>query len=115
MSSREVAATPLARKSSLPASSRSARRCSAGLVRAPRPDDGHADGRVVGAPRIGDAESGAAAAAFTPLTSVISGGLAFIAGALILARLLPAFRRQTAPATHPDPAPAAESGCADAV
>ena len=70
---------------------------------------------VVGAPRIGDAESGAVAAAFTPLTSVISGGLACIAGALILARLLPAFRRQTAPATHPDPAPAAESGCADAV
>ena len=64
---------------------------------------------VAGAPRIGDAESGAVAAAFTPLTSVVSGGLACIAGALILARLLPAFRRQTAPATHPDPAPAAES------
>jgi hypothetical protein len=64
---------------------------------------------VVGAPRIGDAESGAVAAAFTPLTSVVSGGLACIAGALILARLLPAFRDQTAPATHPDPAPAAES------
>jgi MFS family permease len=64
---------------------------------------------VVGAPRIGDAESGAVAAAFTPLTSVVSGGLACIAGALILARLLPAFRDQTAPATHPDLAPAAES------
>src|SRR6204780_4615363 len=64
---------------------------------------------VAGAPRIGDAESGAVAAAFTPLTSVVSGGLACIAGALILARLLPAFRRQTAPATHPDPAPTAES------
>src|ERR1700722_5530475 len=64
---------------------------------------------VAGAPRIGDAESGAVAAAFTPLTSVVSGGLACIAGALILARLLPAFRRQTAPATHPDPAPAAAS------
>jgi MFS family permease len=64
---------------------------------------------VVGAPRIGDAESGAVAAAFTPLTSVVSGGLACIAGALILARLLPAFRDQTAPASHPDPAPAAES------
>jgi MFS family permease len=64
---------------------------------------------VAGAPRIGDAESGAVAAAFTPLTSVVSGGLACIAGALILARLLPAFRRQTASATHPAPAPAAES------
>jgi MFS family permease len=64
---------------------------------------------VAGAPRIGDAESGAVAAAFTPLTSVVSGGLACIAGALILARLLPAFRHQTALATHPDPAPAAET------
>ena len=62
---------------------------------------------VVGAPRIGDAETGAVAAAFTPLTSVVSGGLACIAGALILARLLPAFRHQTAPAAHPDPALAA--------
>jgi MFS family permease len=65
---------------------------------------------VAGAPRIGDAESGAVAAAFTPLTSVVSGGLACIAGALILARLLPAFRRQTAPDNHPAPVPAAESG-----
>ena len=64
---------------------------------------------VAGAPRIGDAESGAVAIAFTPLTSVVSGGLACIAGALILARLLPAFRRQVVPATHPDPAPAAQS------
>jgi hypothetical protein len=65
---------------------------------------------VAGAPRIGDAESGAVAVAFTPLTSVVSGGLACIAGALILARLLPAFRRQEAPATPDDaaPAPAAE-------
>jgi predicted MFS family arabinose efflux permease len=63
---------------------------------------------VAGAPRIGDAETGAVASAFTPLTSVVSGGLACIAGALILARLLPAFRRQTAPATDPDPVPVAE-------
>ena len=69
---------------------------------------------VVGAPRIGDAETGAVAAAFTPLTSVVSGGLACIAGALVLARLLPAFRRQTAPVSHPDPAPAAESPRTDA-
>ena len=64
---------------------------------------------VAGAPQIGNAESGAVAAAFTPLTSVVSGGLACIVGALILARALPAFRRQVVPATHPDPAPAAQS------
>jgi hypothetical protein len=38
-------------------------------------------------------------------------GLACMAGALILACLLPAFRRQTTPAPDPDPAPAAESAC----
>ena len=63
---------------------------------------------VTGGPRIGDAETGAVATAFSPVTSVISGGLACMAGALILARLLPAFRRQAAPAAHPDPVPAAE-------
>jgi MFS family permease len=49
---------------------------------------------VVGAPRIGDAETGGVAAAFGSATSVVSGGLACIAGALILARLLPEFTRQ---------------------
>jgi MFS family permease len=49
---------------------------------------------VTGGPRIGDVEAGAVAAAFSPVTSVISGGLACIGGALLLARLLPAFRRQ---------------------
>jgi MFS family permease len=57
---------------------------------------------VTGGPRIGDAETGAVAAAFSPVTSVISGGLACMAGALILARLLPAFRRQQAPAAADD-------------
>jgi hypothetical protein len=52
---------------------------------------------VTGGPRVGDAETGAVAAAFGPVTSVVSGGLACVAGALILARLLPAFRRQEAP------------------
>jgi predicted MFS family arabinose efflux permease len=66
---------------------------------------------VVGAPRIGDTETGVVAAAFGPVTSVISGGLACMAGALLLARLLPAFRRHEAPAS-PDgaaPAPATEA------
>jgi predicted MFS family arabinose efflux permease len=53
---------------------------------------------VTGGPRIGDAESGAVAAAFSPVTSVITGGLACIGGALLLARLLPAFGRQEATA-----------------
>jgi hypothetical protein len=53
---------------------------------------------VTGGPRIGDTESGIVATAFGPATSVISGGLACLAGALILARLLPAFARQETPA-----------------
>src|SRR5215468_3014663 len=61
---------------------------------------------VTGGPRIGDAESGAVAAAFSPVTSVISGGLACIGGALLLARLLPAFRSQKMPAAPPDAQPA---------
>ena len=51
---------------------------------------------VAGGPRVGDFEAGAVAAAFGDTTSVVSGGLACIAGALILARLLPGFRRQRA-------------------
>ena len=49
---------------------------------------------VTGGPRIGDLESGAVAAAFGDTVSVVSGGLACIAGALVLARVLPGFRRQ---------------------
>jgi predicted MFS family arabinose efflux permease len=49
---------------------------------------------VTGGPRIGDLESGAVAAAFGDTVSIVSGGLACVAGALVLARLLPGFRRQ---------------------
>src|SRR6266849_8170821 len=49
---------------------------------------------VTGGPRIGDLESGAVAAGFGDTVSVVSGGLACIAGALLLARLLPGFRCQ---------------------
>jgi len=49
---------------------------------------------VTGGPRIGDLEAGAVAAAFGNTVSVVSGGLACIAGALLLARALPGFRRQ---------------------
>ena len=49
---------------------------------------------VTGGPRVGDLEAGAVAAAFGNTVSVVSGGLACIAGALLLARALPGFRRQ---------------------
>ena len=52
---------------------------------------------VTGGPRIGDLESGVVAAAFGDTASVVSGGLACIAGALVLARMLPGFRRQRTP------------------
>jgi predicted MFS family arabinose efflux permease len=51
---------------------------------------------VAGGPRVGDLEAGAVAAGFGDTTSVVSGGLACIAGAVVLARLLPGFRRQQA-------------------
>ena len=48
---------------------------------------------VAGGPRLGDAEAGAVAALTTPRISVVSGGLACIAGALVLLRLVPEFAR----------------------
>src|SRR6201986_3458541 len=51
-------------------------------------------GVVTGGPRVGDLEAGAVATAFGNTVSVVSGGLACIAGALLLARALPGFRRQ---------------------
>jgi Transmembrane secretion effector len=64
---------------------------------------------VTGGPRLGDLESGAVAAAFGDTFAVVSGGLACIAGALVLARALPGFRHQRMdPSRHhtagPDPA-----------
>jgi MFS family permease len=49
---------------------------------------------VTGGPRIGDVEAGAVAAGFGDTVSVVSGGLACIVGAVVLARLMPGFRRQ---------------------
>jgi MFS family permease len=60
---------------------------------------------VAGGPRLGDLEAGVVATAFGDSTSVISGGLACVVGAVLLARLLPGFRRQRA---APHPAPAAQ-------
>jgi len=51
---------------------------------------------VTGGPRLGDLEAGAVAAAFGDTISVVSGGLASIASALLLVSLLPGFRRQHA-------------------
>ncbi len=61
---------------------------------------------VAGGPRVGDLESGAVAAAFGDTVSVVSGGLACIAGALVLARLLPGFRHQRIPETQAPESPA---------
>lgn len=55
---------------------------------------------VTGGPRLGDLESGSVAAAFGNTASVVSGGLACIAGALLVARLLPGFRLQRAATPH---------------
>ena len=59
---------------------------------------------VTGGPRIGDLEAGAVATGFGDTVSVVSGGLACIAGALVLARLLPGFRRQRMEPAHHSPA-----------
>jgi MFS family permease len=48
---------------------------------------------VTGGPRIGDFEAGLVAYALTPAISVVSGGLACIAGAAIMALLVPEFAR----------------------
>jgi MFS family permease len=51
---------------------------------------------VQGGPRLGDLESGAVADGFGTIASVVSGGLACIAGAVVLAAALPGFRRYDA-------------------
>jgi len=47
---------------------------------------------VEGGPRLGDLESGAVASLVSAEFSIVSGGLACIAGALLLTALLPGFR-----------------------
>ena len=49
---------------------------------------------VAGGPRLGDLEAGVVATAFGDTFAIVSGGVACIAGALAVARLLPAFRHQ---------------------
>ena len=50
---------------------------------------------VTGGPRLGDLEAGAVAAATSPAVSVVSGGLACIAGVGLLALTVPQFSRAT--------------------
>jgi MFS family permease len=50
---------------------------------------------VAGGPRLGDLEAGVVATAFGDTVSVVSGGLGCVVGALLVARLLPGFRRST--------------------
>jgi MFS family permease len=66
---------------------------------------------VAGGPRLGDLEAGAVATAFGDTVSVVSGGLACIAGTLVVAWALPGFTRlrSALPARSDDqPAEAAE-------
>ncbi|HEY1617757.1 MAG TPA: MFS transporter [Streptosporangiaceae bacterium] len=65
------------------------------------------------APALGNVEAGAVAQLFTPVVSVVSGGLACVAGALLLGAAIPALRHATfasPPGTPsgggPSPAPA---------
>jgi MFS family permease len=57
---------------------------------------------VQGGPRLGDMESGAVATATNIEFSVVSGGLACIAGAVVIGLLLPQFRRHLAVADEVD-------------
>jgi hypothetical protein len=52
---------------------------------------------VAGGPRLGDVEAGTVAALTSAQFSVVSGGVACIAGVLVLAALSPAFARYEAP------------------
>jgi MFS transporter, ENTS family, enterobactin (siderophore) exporter len=60
------------------------------------------------APALGNVEAGAVAELFSPVVSVVSGGLACVAGALVLGLAIPALRSATlAPDPAPDPGPEA--------
>jgi MFS family permease len=56
---------------------------------------------VTGGPRLGDVEAGSVATAFGTQLSVVSGGLACVAGVALLAAAYPGFARYDA--EHPDP------------
>ena len=62
---------------------------------------------VVGAgiPRLGNVESGAVAAVTSPAFSAVSGGVAAVAGALLIRLAFPAVARYRSPVEPPSPAP----------
>jgi hypothetical protein len=60
---------------------------------------------VQGGPRLGDFESGAVASATSVEFAVVSGGLACIAGAALIATLMPVFRRHVAVSGEADDLP----------
>ncbi|CAA9242940.1 MAG: hypothetical protein AVDCRST_MAG20-1836 [uncultured Acidimicrobiales bacterium] len=69
-------------------------------------------GVVTGGPLLGDAEAGAVAAVTTPRVAVVSGGLACVAGAVVVARLLPELARWTTADAVVDEAAAPEGTAA---
>jgi MFS family permease len=69
---------------------------------------------VAGGPRLGDLEAGAVATAFGDTVSVVSGGLACIAGALVIAWALPGFTRLRSALHQQAPGPASATAPAEA-
>ncbi len=65
---------------------------------------------VTGGPRLGDAEAGAVAALAGPRFSVVSGGVACVAGVAVTAWLLPQFARYRTGQDEAEPEPAGEPG-----
>jgi hypothetical protein len=61
---------------------------------------------VAGGPRLGDLEAGAVATAFGDTVSVVSGGLACVAGAFLVAWALPGFTRLRSALHEPADEPA---------
>jgi MFS transporter, ENTS family, enterobactin (siderophore) exporter len=61
------------------------------------------------APALGNTEAGTVARLFSPTISVVSGGLACVAGALLLGTLIPGLRRATLAASGPVPSGTASS------
>jgi MFS family permease len=59
---------------------------------------------VMSGPRLGDLEAGAVAALFTPVISVVSGGLLCVAGMAVIASLSPTLRDYRSTAAAPMPA-----------
>ena len=70
--------------------------------------------QVTGAPAIGNVEAGAVAQLFSLTVSVVSGGIACVAGALLLGALVPAVRKATldpgAPGSGPGSGPGSAAG-----